>query len=83
MNSNGEFEPYLRIVEKEIGGDLLDYNETSNRFINDDLFKEYTGPHFRALADFAKQNKLSFKRKTDIIRILDEYERIVDLDSSD
>lgn len=76
MNQEGTFEPYLRIVEKEFDGGLLDYNERNTRYIDAGLFRKYTGDHYRALMEYAKANKLSFRRKADIIRILEEYQNI-------
>jgi hypothetical protein len=77
MNDQGEFEAYLKIVEKEIQGTLVDVNDTNNKLINAKLFEQYTGIHFRALVDFAKRHDLSFKERKDIITILNEYERLV------
>jgi hypothetical protein len=76
-NDQGVFEPYLKIVDTELGGDILDVNRTSNHFINAKLFERYTGKHFSALQGFAKKNKLSFKLKDDLLVILDEYERML------
>lgn len=76
MNAEGNFEPYLNIVEKEIGSEFWDNHETNTRMINAGLFKEYTGPYFKTLVEYAKENALSFKRKGDIITILEEYERL-------
>lgn len=77
VNRDGDFQPYLRIVEKEFDGDLLDYNETNNKVLDADLFEKYTGAHFSALAEYAKQHKLSFRRKSGIVRLLDEYEGMI------
>lgn len=63
-------------MEKEVGGDLWDNNDTNTRMIDARLFKKFTGVHYRELVDFAKERSLSFKRKSDIIAILEEYERL-------
>lgn len=76
MNDQGDFEPYLNIVEKEFDRTLWDNNETNTRFVNAGLFKKYTGTHFQTLVEYAKENTLSFKRKVDIVKILEEYERL-------
>lgn len=77
MNPDGDFEPYLRILEKEVDGELLDINQANNRYINADLFKKYTGSYYEALVEYAKQNDLSLKKKADIIYILDKYEEMI------
>lgn len=76
VNNDGDFEPYVRIVEKEIAGEVLDINETNTFYIDSKLFRKYTGSHYEALVKFAKQNDLSFKRRSDIITLLDEYEKL-------
>lgn len=76
FNGDGEFEPFLKIVDRELSGDLLDINNTKNKYINADLFQKYTGDHFETLVEYARQNKLSFKLKDHLITILDEYEKI-------
>ncbi|HYC85458.1 MAG TPA: hypothetical protein VEB86_09560 [Chryseosolibacter sp.] len=76
MDTNGKFEPFLKILEKEFDGALLDWNEKHNRFIDTSLFEKYTGEHYPKLLSFAKQNRLSFKRKDDLVVILDHYEQL-------
>ena len=76
VNSDGLFEPYLKLKEKEMDSDLVDGHGKQRKLIEGDLFERYTGAKFYALTDYAKQNKLSFKRKEDIIKILNEYERL-------
>lgn len=76
VSDKGDFEPYLKITEKELQGNLLDWDEKHTHYINGTLFEKYTGRHFKELATYAKEKGLSFKRKTDIILILDKYEEI-------
>jgi len=76
LDEQGNFEPYMNIVEKEVGDDLWDNNVTNTRIINAGLFKKYTDPYFKTLVEYAKENFLSFKRKSEIITILEEYERL-------
>jgi hypothetical protein len=74
MNQDGDLQPYLKIVENEIEGGLLDINHTQNKFIDSDLFEQYTGIHYKTLVRFADDSLLSFKSKKDIIVILDQYQ---------
>lgn len=76
VSEQGDFEPYLNIVEKEVSGRFWDNNTTNTDMIDASLFRKYTGQHFKALVDYAKQNSLSFKSKADIITILEHYEEI-------
>jgi hypothetical protein len=77
VNSDGLFEPYLGFEVREREGEILDTHRKSKWFIESGLFKKYTAQHYDALSDYAKQNKLSFKDKEDIVKILNEYERLV------
>lgn len=76
VNNQGEFEPYLTIFEKEIGGDLLDINERHEKYKDGDLFEKYAGTKYPILVEYAKQNELSFKNKEHIIILLKEFERL-------
>jgi hypothetical protein len=76
VTTDGKLEPYLVIIERERSGDFLDYNTKRNKFVRPELFKKYTGEHFKSLTTYAKANDLSFKRKSDLIEILNEFERL-------
>lgn len=77
VNSDGLFEPYLGLEIQERDGDIVDTHGKRKWLIKSALFKKYTDQHYDVLADYAKQNKLSFKDKEDIIKILNEYERLI------
>lgn len=77
VNSEGLFEAYLEFKTKEKERDLLDTHSRSSRFIEVDLFGKYTAEHYPALGKYADKNKLSFQSKEDLIKILDEYERLL------
>jgi hypothetical protein len=79
VTSDGIFEPYLYLEVREKEGDLLDTHGKGSWFIEEDLFAEYTKQHYPALVKYADQNKLNFQRKEDLIRILDEYERLLSM----
>jgi hypothetical protein len=76
MGANGEIKPYLRIVEKEIDG-IFSRTRTKNRFIEEELFEFYTQGHYNQLVSYADKNDLSFKRKKDIVSLLNEYETLL------
>ncbi len=77
VNSDGLFEAYLEFKTKEKEGDLLDTHGKSSQFIEVDLFGKYTAEYYPALGKYADENKLSFKNKEDLIKILDEYEKLL------
>jgi hypothetical protein len=77
MSEDGDVQPYLEIIEKETEKLLVDYNRTRNRFVNGDLFELYTRPFYKDLVDYAKANELTFRRKSDLVAILDRYEYLL------
>ena len=78
MSPNGEIKAYLEIVEKEVDGWLSDTHKTKNKVVDKDLLKQYTGKYHESLEAFAHDNKLSFKRKTDLLKIMDHYKDLID-----
>ncbi|MBT1701161.1 hypothetical protein KK083_29995 [Fulvivirgaceae bacterium PWU4] len=77
MDPNGQIMPYARIVEKEIDDNyLFDRSKVKNKLIDDELLETYTKPHYETLVKFADENKLSFKRKNDLVRILEHYQQL-------
>ncbi|HTG55332.1 MAG TPA: hypothetical protein VL943_03630 [Niabella sp.] len=77
VNRDGQFDPYLKLEILETDGDIVDGHGKKKRVIEADVFEKYTTAHFAELNSFAGQNKLSFKDKEDIVKILDEYERLI------
>lgn len=85
VSISGEFEPYIKMTTTEVDReffDLIDSNRSQSKMINSRLFKKYTGQYFKSLTNYAKENKYSFKEKDDIIKILDEYERLISFEST-
>jgi hypothetical protein len=70
MNEHGDLEPYVRIVEKDIDGAWFDYDKTKNKFIDKEVFGKYAGKNWTAILQFADENKLKFKRRTDLMKAL-------------
>jgi len=77
MDAGGEIKPYIKITEKEIDRMVFDSSKTKNRMLNEYLLKKYTQPYYEKLAAYARENKLSFKRKTDLLTLLDYYKELV------
>ena len=78
MDPQGNIRPYIKIVEKEIDGIFYDTSKTKNKMLDDDLLEEFIGPaNNKKLVAYAKENDLSFKRKSDLIKILDYYSELI------
>lgn len=77
MSEEGDIEPYIEIIEKETEKELVDYNRTRYRFLNEDLFERYTRPFYKDVVEYAKTNHLTFKKKSDVIALLDHYQYLL------
>ena len=77
LNAQGDFQPYVKTVKKEFERLLVDSKQDKNSFVDRDLLEEYTGEHYIALRNFIKENKLKLKVKEDFLRVIEEYERLV------
>ena len=74
MDTKGTIKPYLKIIATEVDGVFYNISKTKNKMIDDDLLEEFVGPNNnKKLVSYAKENKLSFKRKSDLIKILGYY----------
>lgn len=74
MDAKGTVKPYLRIVETDIDGVIFDRVKTKNKLLDGDLLEHHVGKEMNnALVRYAKEKDLSFKRKSDLIKILNYY----------
>lgn len=80
MNSDGEIRPYLEIVNSEDGEKSMLTGKdvkTKNKMVDEDLLLDYlTEPVYRQLEYFANTNELKFKKKADLLKILEYYDTI-------
>jgi hypothetical protein len=76
MSSEGKLFNYLKIEERDIEDGIFDRKKTKNKLVNEGLMQQFTGEYYAELEGFADDNDLSFKRKTDLIKILDRYEQL-------
>jgi hypothetical protein len=76
LGEKGVIEPYLNIVETE-DERIVFTGQTKSKFVNEDLLKQYTGRNYLQMEQRAKENNLSFKKKDDLLKILDYYEQLV------
>jgi hypothetical protein len=77
MNVRGELHPYVKLIDKETERLFYDSNSSKNKFIDRDVLRRYTGEHYAALETFAQDNKLSFKRKEDLLMVMEHYRSLV------
>ena len=72
--------PYFFIIVENSDKKSLLFNDqkTIERFVDKDLFQEYAGPLFEKVKTYARENHLSFKEKSDFLKILEYYETLID-----
>jgi hypothetical protein len=78
FDKNGDIKKWVEITNKESDSFLIDTKTTSRKTIERDLLKDYTDPHYEKLKEYAKQNKLSFKKRDDILKILEYYKELIE-----
>ncbi len=72
-------QPYFSIIVENTDKKPLLFNDqkTKEKFVDRDLFKEYAGPLFEKVKIYADENRLSFKEKSDFLKILEYYETLL------
>jgi hypothetical protein len=55
---------------------LFDGLRTKNRVVDELVFIKYASDVWADLESYADENRLSFKRKADLLQIPDEYQRL-------
>jgi hypothetical protein len=78
FTDQGKISPYLQIIETETPDNLIDWNTTKNRFLNKSLMEKFTGKYYAQLESFADNNKLSFKSKEHLVKILAYYSELLE-----
>ena len=76
MSSDGHVHPYLQIVDKDVDGVLFDRSSTKNRILDEEAIKNSTGPRYKKLTAFAKENDLHFDEKNELLKILSHYQQL-------
>jgi TonB family protein len=79
MDASSKIMPYIKIIEKETYGNFFDSSKTKNKTVDDDLLEKYTGEHYGQLESYARENKLRFNKKEDLMLILNYYAQLVKL----
>ena len=80
MDSKGSIKPYIEVTIKEDGvHNLISAKDrkTKGKIIDEDLLAEYvTTQIYDQLQAYANRNKLKFKRKEDLLKIIDYYSQL-------
>ena len=74
LPADGEPTLYLEYIIRETEGQLVDLSHDKKKIQDKDIFKKCTGSVYPAIEQYAKVNDLSFKRKEDLLKMLDFYE---------
>ena len=77
FDDEGNIKKWIEITNKESDAFLFDTKKTKRKTVEKDILEDYTAPHYESLKEYAKQNKLSFKKKEDILNILDYYKSLI------
>lgn len=76
FDDEGNIKKWIEITSKEWDAFLIDSKSTKRKTVEKDILEDYTAPHYEKLKEYAKQNKLSFKKKEDILNILEYYKSL-------
>ncbi|MBX2967423.1 MAG: hypothetical protein KF845_14870 [Cyclobacteriaceae bacterium] len=77
LNTNGKVDPYLTLTQKDTDGAWFDSSNSKNKVVGKNLLSEYIGEDFSLIESYANQNRLSFKKKEDLLKIFDYYDQLL------
>jgi hypothetical protein len=77
FDDEGNIKKWIEITNKEIDAYLFEKKSTKRTNLEKDILEDYTAPHYQELKEYAKKNKLSFKKKEDILNILEYYNSLI------
>lgn len=77
---DGTVEPYLRLTheEYETWEPFKGTKRNKKKVYERDLLEDYTQPYYEQLKEYAKEKKLSFRKKEELLQILDYYGGLAD-----
>lgn len=80
IDNEGDINPYLIITNEESPRSFTNdtKSKTKTKIVGDDYLKKLTDPHYSDLKAYAKEFKLDFGKKEELIRILDHYDQLVE-----
>jgi hypothetical protein len=77
FDDEGNIKKWIEITKKETEAFLFEKKSTKRVNLEKDILEDYTAPHYEELKEYAKENKLSFKKKEDILSILQYYNSLL------
>lgn|GEM_PF-1487089 len=78
LPQDGDPTLYLEYIARENDGQLIDLSHDKKKIQDNDIFERCIGKDYPAIEAYAKTNDLSFKKKEDLIKMLDFYDTLVD-----
>jgi len=79
FDPDGIITPLLEVIntEKDFASIIdLPRTKAKSRKLDNEIIEKHTSPHFKTIEDFANENNLNFKRKDDLLMILEYYKQI-------
>jgi hypothetical protein len=76
FDADGVVTPLLDITSTETDRLIFDDARTKTKKLDNSIIEKYTTPHFEQLKEYAKERKLSFKKRDDLVQILEQYKSI-------
>ena len=83
FDAEGNIEPYLRFIDRDTEGTNFLGIVTGRKrktkakiekmMLEHDMLEEHTAPYYPQLKEYARENKLNFKKKDELLQILDYY----------
>lgn len=77
LGEDNELELYTLTKSTTVDGMLLDYNKSQTQVVKANLLSTFTGEYWPTLNAYIEDNDLKPKRKSDLIRVLDEYDHLL------
>lgn len=76
FDADGIVTPLLDITNSETDRLIFDDSRTKTKKLDNSVIEKYTTPFFDQLKEYAKEKKLSFKKRDDLVQILEYYKSI-------
>lgn len=78
IDTEGELYPYMVMTYEEKPRDFIEGSKSKfkTKMVGKDFLKNLTGNYYQVLEDYAKDYKLNFDDREDLLRILDHYEQL-------
>lgn len=75
LSEDGTFETVLEITNKEVDRSMFDSKRTKGK-TEESIVEKYTTPYYEQLVAYAKERKLKFKEREDLIQVFEYYKSL-------